>query len=95
MVYRVTPDVTFKGRIAFAVVIPEKPGPNGEGWILGVAEENQAGYRPYLGLFFPTEDEARQCADQLNDRLCLSRHDAALIIASSMRIQNLGRQLKR
>ena len=76
-------NITFKGQIAFCVAMGREG--DGANYILGVAEENEYGYRPYRGLSFDSWDAAQARADEMNERLGLSKRDAALIVASTMR----------
>ena len=74
--------VEFKGRIAFCPIIDPT---DDSGFGIGVAEENERGYRPYRGLSFHTHEDAQATASMMNERLGLSEREAALIIASTMR----------
>lgn len=66
--------------LAYVAVISE------EGYGLGVAVRDQAGYHPLREpLTFETYDEANTAARTMNERLGLSPREADEIIASSMR----------
>lgn len=61
----------------------------GAGCSIGVADQDVAGYSPLREtLLFPTWDEAQAEADRRNERMGLTRHEAELIVISSMRAQN-------
>jgi len=77
------------GRLAFtAIVDPDN------GYILGIAEENVAGYSPVVdkwGAPFNTYNQAKIAADAQNARLGLTPKEAWLIVASSMGAQRRTR----
>lgn len=63
-----------------------------DGWGLVVVAENEAGYHPTDLDTFRTEVEAKAAADRWNEQLGLTPERATLIVASSMRSQNIGRR---
>ncbi len=55
-----------------------------EGWIVGLATENEAGYRAMNYGPYETEERAKMVASNMNKGLGLSDFRALLIAASSM-----------
>lgn len=62
-----------------------------EGFSIGIADENVAGYSPMKEpIYFPSYEEAQAEAERRNELMGLTRHEAALIVISSMRAQNMA-----
>jgi hypothetical protein len=85
----------FKGRIVFWGVPLDPAGGAVPRFGLAVVEENEPGYHPYRDVTFESKELADDAAEGLNQKLGLSREEAAIIVASSMRVQNQGRRAKR
>lgn len=82
--------VSDRRRAYFAVL-----GETGK-WTLGIVTENEPGYHltkpdSDVGGDYPGEVEANSMADALNKRLGLEPRDAALIVASSIRVSDVKR----
>lgn len=63
-------------------------------WMLGIATENEPGYNEVradsdVGGAYPDELAATTVADELNKRLGLDKRDAAMIVASSIRVSDV------
>lgn len=70
-------------RVAYTVV---STGASNVAWGIVVCCEGEEGYHGPLSDYGPYEDEARACgiAERLNERLHLTKKEAAVIVASTM-----------
>lgn len=57
---------------------------DGRGWIVVLATENEAGYRPLTYGPYADEERAKAVARNLNARLGMSEPRACLVVLSSM-----------
>lgn len=57
----------------------------GDDWSLGIAVEGERGYNPIDGKSFPTQAEAREWADGLNEHIGLTSDRVGDIITSTLR----------
>jgi len=57
---------------------------------IGVVVEGEAGYHPVADYAFSTFALAEACAQRFNDRLNTTAEQAAMIVVSSLRAQNVA-----
>jgi len=78
--------------VAYTVVLLDKPAAPDKAWGIGIAVEDENGYRPVNEYGPYTEERARMVAKNLNTRIGLTDEEVWKIVASSMRGTAIRRQ---